>query len=160
MKKVIITADASSRGNGQTCQTRAAAAAILSYQGHLRAVACYLGNLTNQQAEVTACALGLEALKEPCEVTLQTDSRYVVETMNGGFRRKTNFEFWERLDRAARPHKVTWVWVKGHAGHREQEAADRLAHAISQAGVVTPLALEETVNHLRGRAVSALVAAA
>ena len=92
MKSVTIFCDGSSLGNGQS-STRAAAVALLGFKGIWRAVGEYLGHATNQQAEVTAAALGLEALTEPCSVQLFTDSRYVVETMSGRFRRKTNHEW-------------------------------------------------------------------
>ena len=76
-KAVTIVCDGSSLGNGQV-STRAAAVALLGYQGVWRAVGAYLGQATNQQAEVAAAALGLESLLEPCGVHLFTDSRYVV----------------------------------------------------------------------------------
>src|SRR6187455_3447365 len=115
-KAVTIYCDGSSLGNGQA-SSRAAAVALLGYQGIWRSVGCYLGNATNQQAEIAAAAVGLEALREPCHVHLFTDSRYVVETMSGRFRRKTNHEWWKRLDLAASHHNVTWEWTAGHAGH-------------------------------------------
>src|SRR2546423_9698295 len=95
MKQVTIFCDGSSLGNGQV-STRAAAFALLGFKGVWRAVGAYLGQATNQQAEVAAAALGLESLREPCRVHLFTDSRYVVETMGGRFRRKTNHEWWHR----------------------------------------------------------------
>jgi ribonuclease HI len=159
LKTVIITVAASSRGNEQATEKRAATAAILSYEDYLRAVAAYLGNLSNQQAEICAAALGLEALKEPCEVLLQTNSLYVAESMSGGFKRKTNHEFWERLDQAAGRHKVTWIWISGHNGRREHQAANHLAQAVANIGEVTPLILDETINRLRGQITPALVAA-
>ena len=129
-KEVTIFCDGSSLGNGQA-STRAAAVALLGYQGIWRSVGVYLGNATNQQAEIAAAAVGLEALRQPCRVHLFTDSRYVVETMNGRFRRKTNHSWWERLDNAARGHQVTWEWTEGHAGHTVQEAVDRAARRIA-----------------------------
>src|SRR5688500_3202116 len=95
-KAVTIFCDGSSLGNGQVA-SRAAAVDLLGYQGMRRAVGTCLGHRTNQQAEVAAAALGLESLREPCHVHLFTDSRYVVETMSGRFRRKTNHDWWERL---------------------------------------------------------------
>ncbi len=135
MKSVTIFCDGSSLGNGQA-STRAAAVAMLGYQGLWRAVGEYLGNATNQQAEVVAAALGLEALLEPCSVRLFTDSRYVVETMSGRFRRKTNHEWWARLDKAATRHTVKWQWVKGHDGDLVQEAVDKAARRIAASGRV------------------------
>lgn len=134
-KKVTIFCDGSSLGNGQV-NTRAAAVALLGYQGIWRSVGCYLGNATNQQAEIAAAAVGLEALREPCRVRLFTDSRYVVETMGGRFRRKTNHEWWQRLDNAASRHQVSWEWTAGHAGHVIQEAVDRAARRLAALGRV------------------------
>jgi len=85
-KEVTIFCDGSSLGNGGTA-TRAAAVALLGFRDAWRAVGSYLGEATNQQAEIAAATLGLETLKEPCRVRLVTDSRYVVETMCGRFRR-------------------------------------------------------------------------
>ncbi|HEV2863528.1 MAG TPA: RNase H family protein [Pyrinomonadaceae bacterium] len=133
MKEVLIYCDGSSLGNGQAA-TRAAAVALLGFKGVWRAFGLYLGSATNQQAEIAAAALGLEQLREPCRVTLKTDSRYVVETMCGRFRRKSNHEWWERLDRAADGHRITWEWVKGHAGHAVQESVDRAARKIAGLG--------------------------
>ena len=79
-KNVTIFCDGSSLGNGQVA-ARAAAVALLGYKGIWRAVGEYLGVATNQQAEIAAAAIGLEALREPCRVRVFTDSRYVVETM-------------------------------------------------------------------------------
>ena len=108
-----------------------------------RAVGEYLGVATNQQAEIAAAAVGLESLRQPCQVSLFTDSRYVVETMNGRFRRKANLQWWERLDRAAAPHKIQWGWTRGHAGHLLQEAADSAARRIAAAGNVDPTILSD-----------------
>jgi ribonuclease HI len=133
LKEVLIYCDGSSLGNGQEA-TRAAAVALLGYRGVWRAFGLYLGNATNQQAEVAAAALGLEQLREPCRVRVMTDSRYVVETMAGRFRRKSNHEWWARLDKAADGHTINWEWVKGHAGHVAQEAVDRAARRVASLG--------------------------
>ena len=93
-KRVQIYCDGSSLGNGQI-GSRAAAAAVLGYKGIWRVVGEYLGRATNQQAEIAAAAVGLESLREPCDVEVFTDSRYVVETMCGRFRKKTNPEWWK-----------------------------------------------------------------
>jgi ribonuclease HI len=146
-KSVTIYCDGSSLGNGQAL-TRAAAVALLGYRGLWRAVGTYLGTATNQQAEIAAAALGLEALREPCRVRLVTDSRYVVETMCGRFKRKSNPEWWTRLDAAARPHQITWEWAKGHAGHVIQEAADRAARRIAALGHVDESVLRDAVDRV------------
>jgi ribonuclease HI len=133
LKEVLIYCDGSSLGNGRE-SPRAAAVALLGFKGVWRAFGLYLGEATNQQAEVAAAALGLEQLREPCRVRVLTDSRYVVETMSGRFRRKSNQEWWERLDNAAGPHQIKWEWLKGHAGHVAQEAVDRAARKIAALG--------------------------
>lgn len=145
LKQVTIFCDGSSLGNGQV-SSRAASVALLGYKGIWRAVGEYLGRATNQQAEIVAAAVGLEALREPCDVKVFTDSRYVVETMSGRFRRKTNLPWWERLDRAASKHKVHWEWTRGHVGHVLQEAADTAARRIAAAGQVEELILSDAVD--------------
>ena len=133
LKEVVIYCDGSSLGNGQEA-SRAAAVALLGFRGTWRAFGEYLGRATNQQAEIAAAAVGLEKLTEPCRVSLFSDSRYVVETMSGRFRRKSNHEWWTRLDKAAQPHEINWEWIKGHAGHVAQEAVDHAARRIAAAG--------------------------
>ena len=95
---------------------------------------------TNNRMELTAAIEGLNALTRPCRVTLSTDSRYVMDGLTKwihGWQKngwKTadkkpvkNADLWQALLEAARPHRVEWKWVKGHAGHPENERADRLA---------------------------------
>ncbi|MEM7289595.1 MAG: ribonuclease HI [Pseudomonadota bacterium] len=95
---------------------------------------------TNNRMELMAAIEALNALKEPCEVDLTTDSQYVKGGMTGwihGWKKngwKTankkpvkNAELWQALDEAVARHKVQWHWVKGHAGHAENERADELA---------------------------------
>jgi ribonuclease HI len=95
--------------------------------------------------ELLAAIMALEALKTPCEVVLSTDSQYVQkgigEWLPNWIRRgwKTaggepvkNKDLWERLQAAAKPHKVQWKWVKGHAGHAENERVDQLARAAAE----------------------------
>jgi len=146
-KSVTIFCDGSSLGNGQAAP-RAAAVALLGYQGVWRAVGNYLGSATNQQAEIAAAAVGLESLSEPCRVHLFTDSRYVVETMCGRFRRKTNHDWWQRLDKAATRHEVKWEWLRGHDGHLVQEAADRAARTIAASGQADEDILRDAVDRV------------
>jgi ribonuclease HI len=95
---------------------------------------------TNNQMELLAAISALEALEKPSKITVVTDSAYVKNGLTGwifGWKRngwKTsnkkpvkNVELWQRLDLAASRHQVTWEWVKGHAGHPENERADELA---------------------------------
>lgn len=147
MKNVTIVCDGSSLGNGKGTP-RAAAVAVLGFRGHWKAVGSYLGGATNQQAEIAAAALGLENLKEPCKVRLLSDSRYVVETMGGTWKRKTNHDWWKRLDKAAAKHEIEWEWVKGHAGHEIQEVADKAARKIALAGRVDDEMLDELVARI------------
>lgn len=97
---------------------------------------------TNNRMELLAAIHSLETLERPAVVTVVTDSAYVkggiTEWIHGWKRRgwKTaakkpvkNVELWQRLDEAAARHSVTWEWVKGHAGHPENERADELARA-------------------------------
>ncbi len=147
MKKVTIVCDGSSLGNGKGT-ARAAAVAVLGFKGIWKVVGEFLGNATNQQAEVAAAALGLENLREPCEAVVISDSRYVVETMGGTWKRKTNHDWWKRLDKAAAIHKVSWDWVKGHAGHDIQEVADTVARKVAAAGYVDQELLDDAAASL------------
>ena len=101
---------------------------------------------TNNRMELTAAIEGLNALKRPCHVTLSTDSRYVMDGLTKwihGWQRNgwrtadkkpvKNAELWQALIDAAAPHRVEWVWVKGHAGHPDNERADRLASDAAMA---------------------------
>ncbi|MGQ9896218.1 MAG: ribonuclease HI [Acidobacteriota bacterium] len=138
LPEVRIVCDGSSLGNGAETAS-AAAAALLEHRGEKgltrKFVVEYLGTFTNQQAEIVAACIGLEALQRPCRAVVMTDSRYVVETMNGNFRRRANHPLWERLDQAAAAHDVTWRWMPGHAGYPEQEACDQAArHTAEQRG--------------------------
>ena len=147
MKEVTIVCDGSSLGNGKG-NPRAAAVAVLGYKGYWRAFGEYLGSATNQQAEIAAARIGLEQLREPCKVRLLSDSRYVVETMSGNFRKKTNHDWWEKLDKAAKKHTIKWEWVKGHAGHEVQEVADSMARTMAELGRVDETFLDEAVAEL------------
>jgi ribonuclease HI len=101
---------------------------------------------TNNRMELTAAIRGLEALKRPCAVELSTDSRYVMDGLTKwihGWQRngwKTadkkpvkNADLWQELLAAVKSHRITWQWVKGHAGHPDNERADRLASDAAEA---------------------------
>ena len=147
MKQVTIVCDGSSLGNGKG-NPRAAAVAVLGFKGVWKAVGKYLGAATNQQAEIAAATIGLENLKEPCKVKLLSDSRYVVETMSSGWKRKTNHDWWKRLDAAAHPHQIEWEWSQGHVGHVIQEAADKAARKIAALGHDEPAVLQDAVDRI------------
>ncbi len=101
---------------------------------------------TNNRMELTAAIKGLSALKEPCHVTLTSDSKYLVDAVTKGWvygwKKKgwkrsgnapvLNVDLWEELLKLLAVHEVEFVWVKGHAGHPENERCDRLAVAEIQ----------------------------
>ena len=103
---------------------------------------------TNNRMEILAAIAGLEALKMPCRVTLHSDSRYLVDAMTKGWLRAwkargwsrankqylKNTDLWKRLDVARGVHQVSWRWVKGHAGHAENERCDALADRAARSG--------------------------
>ena len=96
---------------------------------------------TNNRMELQAAIEGLKALQEPCAVTLTTDSVYVKNGITSwleGWKKKgwktagrkpvKNVDLWQALDEQNQRHQVSWHWVKGHSGHRENEIADQLAN--------------------------------
>lgn len=100
---------------------------------------------TNNRMELTAVIESLKALKKPCDITIYTDSRYVMDgvtkwmpswkqnnwrTANKKSSVK-NIDLWQQLDELLKPHQVQWIWVKGHAGHPENERVDKLARSQS-----------------------------
>lgn len=103
-------------------------------------------NTTNNRMELTAVIEGLSALKEPCEVTLTSDSKYVIDSVTKGWvygwqkkgwiksdkKPALNVDLWEKLLPLLEKHKVEFNWIKGHAGHAENERCDRLAVLQSQ----------------------------
>jgi ribonuclease HI len=97
-----------------------------------------LPNATNQQAELLAAAFALHSLTELCQgeqqdVTVVSDSEYVVKGWNEQRRRKANVAHWQRLDRAVAEHRsVTFMWTRGHAGTEGNEEADRLARVARE----------------------------
>ena len=120
-------------------------AALLIHEGRERELAGGEALTTTNRMEMLAAIMALEALKSPCQVVLATDSQYVQkgigEWLPNWIRRgwKTaggepvkNKDLWERLQLAAAPHKVQWKWVKGHAGHVENERVDKLARAEAE----------------------------
>ena len=116
---------------------------ILRYKGKEREISGGSAETTNNRMELTAVIEGLSALKEPCRVMLTTDSRYVVDSVNKGWlyswkknnwiksnnKPVLNVDLWERLIPLLEMHDVTFIWVRGHDGHPENERCDRLAVA-------------------------------
>ena len=120
-------------------------AALLRWRGIERELAGGEADTTNNRMELMAAIAALEALKEPCDATLHTDSQYVrkgiTEWMANWVRRgwKTaggdpvkNRDLWERLHAANARHKVDWRWVKGHSGDPDNERVDQLARAEAE----------------------------
>ncbi len=122
-------------------------AAILRYRGVEKELSGYEPVTTNNRMEITAAIAGLEALKRSCRVRLSSDSQYLRDGITKwihawkqrGWRTADkkpvkNVDLWQRLDTIAARHDVAWEWVRGHAGHPENERADALARlAITEA---------------------------
>ena len=138
MKKVCIYTDGACSGNPGP----GGWAAILRYNGHEKELSGGEAVTTNNRMELTAVISALEALREPCEVELWTDSQYIARAINEGWlagwkrrgwKRKEgelkNPELWRRLDALLGEHKVAVGWVKGHDGHEYNERCDALAVA-------------------------------
>jgi ribonuclease HI len=115
-------------------------AAILRYKGSEKEISGFVDHTTNNRMEIKAVIEALRMLKEPCRVTVHTDSRYLRDGITlwiHGWKRngwKTrdrqpvkNRELWEALDDLSQEHQMDWVWVEGHAGHPENERCDALA---------------------------------
>jgi ribonuclease HI len=141
MKQVEIHTDGACLGNPGP----GGWAALLRHGTSERELAGGEADTTNNRMELMAAIAALEALKSPCEVVLHTDSQYVKkgigEWLPNWIRRgwKTaagdpvkNKDLWERLALAATRHQVQWRWVKGHAGHVENERVDALARAAAE----------------------------
>ena len=137
MKKVELYTDGACRGNPGP----GGWGALLRYDEQERELYGYQANATNNQMELMAAIRGLEALTQSCEVSLTTDSKYVLQGMTewmAGWKRKgwkspsgqpvKNQDLWQRLDKAAQPHKIKWNWVRGHTGHVDNERVDGLAN--------------------------------
>jgi len=114
--------------------------AVIRYGRHERELSGGENPTTNNRMELMAAIRALTALNKPCRVQLSTDSRYVMDGLTKwihGWRKngwKTadkkpvkNADLWQQLIAATEPHRIEWLWVKGHAGHPDNERADKLA---------------------------------
>lgn len=114
--------------------------AVLIYGGHEKELSGGEPVTTNNRMEIMAAIASLEALKEPCQVAIHTDSQYLrqgittwlpqwkIRAWKTADRKPVkNQDLWQRLEAATARHSVSWHWVKGHAGHPENERADQLA---------------------------------
>jgi ribonuclease HI len=138
-------------------------AAILRYRGVEKELSGYEPNTTNNRMEMTAAIAGLEALKRPCRVRLYSDSQYLRDGITKwieGWKKRgwrtadrqpvKNVDLWQRLAAAAAPHAVVWEWVRGHAGHPENERADALARSRIAEARWADEASPPTLPHNRG----------
>ena len=140
MKNVELYTDGACRGN----PGRGGWGAILVYGKYEKELSGGERETTNNRMELTAAIEGLAALKEPCEVTLYSDSKYLIDAFTQGWveswREKgwkrgkdelKNPDLWERIYSLCEKHKVSFVWVKGHNGHDYNERCDVLATAFA-----------------------------
>lgn len=142
MKSVEIFTDGACQGNPGP----GGWGAILRYQGVEREISGGEAETTNNRMELSAAIQALKLLKEPCEVSLFSDSQYVCNAITKGWAKKwrqngwmrnsrepaLNPDLWEELLNLLEKHKVSVIWVKGHAGHPENERCDRLAVAAAE----------------------------
>ena len=141
MKHVDVYTDGACRGN----PGRGGWGAILVYRGVEKELSGGEAMTTNNRMELSAVIAALSALREPCEITLTSDSQYVVDAVTKGWAKSwqargwvkpdkspaLNPDLWEKLLRLLDYHRVTFVWVKGHAGHPYNERCDKLATAYA-----------------------------
>ena len=136
-KKIAIFTDGACRGNPGP----GGWGVVLRYGDQEKEMHGGEPDTTNNRMELMAAIAGLEALRQPCEVVLTTDSRYVMDGVTQwmpNWKRRgwktaskqpvKNVDLWQRLDAATQPHEIDWQWVKGHSGHPENERADALAN--------------------------------
>jgi ribonuclease HI len=114
---------------------------VLRYQDNEKELYGNQSHTTNNRMELTAAIEALEALKQPCDVTITTDSQYVKNGINqwiSNWKKRgwktadkkpvKNIDLWQQLDELVSRHQVKWQWVRGHSGHPENERADALAN--------------------------------
>ena len=140
MKKIEIYCDGSCLGN----QGPGGWGAILRFKTgdkvHEKRLSEGAAHTTNNQMELTAVIESLKTLKEPCEIDMYSDSSYVCrginEWLNGwvkkGFKNVKNPELWQEYLIVSKTHKVNAIWVKGHAGHAENEECDNMAREVAE----------------------------
>ncbi|WP_185236151.1 ribonuclease HI [Teredinibacter franksiae] len=137
MKKIELFSDGACKGNPGP----GGWGVLLRHEGKEKSLYGGEAQTTNNRMELLAAIEGLGALKETCEVVLTTDSQYVRKGItewitnwkrnnwrNAAKKPVANKDLWQALDEQAQRHKITWKWVKGHSGHRENEIADQLAN--------------------------------
>jgi ribonuclease HI len=130
---------------------------VMIFGGHRREFSGGYRLTTNNRMELTAAIRGLQALREPCQVSVFSDSQYVVNGITKGWAKRwrssgwrlsnktlaENVDLWEELLRLCEVHKVQFEWVRGHSGHPENECCDQLAgKALRQPGLLPDTAYE------------------
>lgn len=141
--KVELYSDGSARGNPDGPGGFGTILRVVDSKGevHEKEISAGFDKTTNNRMELLGVIKGLESLNKPCEVYVFSDSQYVIKAFTddwiSGWIKKgwktaskqpvKNVELWKRLLEATKPHKITWNWVKGHAGHAENERCDQLA---------------------------------
>ncbi|MDR2578039.1 MAG: ribonuclease HI [Chitinispirillales bacterium] len=137
MKKVEIFTDGACSGNPGP----GGYGVLLKYKGTVKELSKGYSGTTNNRMELMGVIVALESLREPCDVTVTTDSQYIVNSIEKGWAEKwkaagwmrnkkekaLNPDLWERLLCAINRHKVAFKWVRGHSGHPENERCDDLA---------------------------------
>lgn len=137
MKKVYVYTDGACSGNPGP----GGWGAVLVYNGHEKQLSGGEAQTTNNRMELTGAITALEALKEPCEVILTSDSKYLVDAIEKGWleswqkkgwkkadgKPALNVDLWQRLLVQLEKHSVELVWIKGHAGHAYNERCDKMA---------------------------------
>ena len=141
--EVSIYTDGSARGNPDGPGGYGTVLEFVDTKGelHTKEFSCGYKKTTNNRMELMAAIVGLEALNKPCDVELYSDSKYLVDASNQqwidswlkkGWKRGKNepvknIDLWKRLLKAKEQHRVTFIWVKGHDGHAQNERCDELA---------------------------------
>ena len=136
-KTVTLYTDGACKGN----PGKGGWGVLMRYGSHEKELFGGEAHTTNNRMELTAIIQGLAALKRPCAVVIYTDSQYVKNGMEqwihgwkkNGWKTSSkqpvkNEDLWQQLDRLAAQHQIQWQWVRGHAGHTENERADALAN--------------------------------
>ena len=142
MKSVEIYTDGACKGNPGP----GGWGALLRMGAHEKELSGAQADTTNNRMELTAAIRALDALREPCDVALYTDSKYVIDGITKwihGWKKKgwktasrkpvLNEDLWRDLDASRARHTVSWHWVKGHAGHPDNERVDQLASDAAEA---------------------------
>ncbi|WP_027364197.1 ribonuclease HI [Desulfotruncus alcoholivorax] len=145
MKEVEIYTDGACSGNPGP----GGYGVILKYGPYAREISGAYENTTNNRMELMAVIKGLESLKEPCRVTVYSDSKYIIDAITKGWvlkwqsngwmrndkERAKNIDLWEKVLELRQKHQISWVWVKGHADNEYNNRCDQLAVSAIKNGL-------------------------